>query len=74
MLFVLYLDECLREIKKLCDQSYPFVDDNTVFVTCKEDATIMSHVPSLTMQLELPWSDLLVERQPKIFRQVSMFF
>ena len=42
--------------------------------SCKEDATIMSHVPSPAMQLELPWSDLLVDRQQKILRQLSMFF
>jgi hypothetical protein len=32
MLSVLYLDECFREIKKPWDQSYPFVDDNTLLV------------------------------------------
>jgi hypothetical protein len=35
MLFVLYLDECLRKINKLCDQIYAFVDDNTLLVIQK---------------------------------------
>ena len=35
MLHVLYLDECLRKINKLCDHSYPFVDDNTLLVIQK---------------------------------------
>ena len=29
------LDECLRKISKLCDHSYPFVDDNTLLVIQK---------------------------------------
>jgi hypothetical protein len=32
MLFVFSWDENLREINKLCDQSYPFVNDNTLLV------------------------------------------
>jgi hypothetical protein len=36
MLFVLYLDECLREINKVCDQSYSFVDDSNLLVIQKE--------------------------------------
>ena len=35
MLFVLYLDECLRKINKLYDCNYPFVDDNTRLVIQK---------------------------------------
>ena len=50
---------------RVCDH----VDKNK---SCKEDASIMSHVPSLAMQLELPWSDLLVDRQQEKSRQLSI--